>query len=307
MTDQGILRDLDVLDLSWGIAGPMAGMLLADHGAGVTRIEPPGGDPFGDLSGTRVWLRGKRRATLDLRDDADRDVFLALARRADVVIESFAPGVAERLGIDHARCSTANPRLVHCSITGYGESGAHADRPAIDALVAARTGQQFESRGVVGGTIARLSGSRGAARARRARRMHGRRATVGPAVQRRSVDQPRHLLQRDDRDQRRPRGARDHRAGPARPHVAAAGCARDHGGRVAACRARRPRRLQDVDHRPAGAQGFLPGSDGRWTHHWVPLPAFILNAGDARAARSRPRPAVAARRAHAHLATGPRT
>ena len=82
MTDQGILRDLDVLDLSWGIAGPMAGMLLSDHGARVTRIEPPGGDPFGDLSGTRVWLRGKRRATLDLRDDADRDVFLALARAA---------------------------------------------------------------------------------------------------------------------------------------------------------------------------------------------------------------------------------
>ena len=82
---------------------------------------------------------------VDLRDEADRDVFLELARRADVVIESFAPGVAERLGIDHRTLLAANPRLVHCSITGYGESGAHADRPAYDALVAARTGQQFES------------------------------------------------------------------------------------------------------------------------------------------------------------------
>ena len=108
MTDQGILRDIDVLDLSWGIAGPMTGMLLADHGARVTRVEPPDGDPFAGLSGTRVWLRGKRRATLDLHDDADRNAFLALARAADVVIESFAPGVAETLGIDHRTLLAAN-------------------------------------------------------------------------------------------------------------------------------------------------------------------------------------------------------
>src|SRR3954464_11952897 len=85
---RGILDGLDVLDLSWGIAGPMAGMLLADHGARVTRIEPPGGDPFEALSGSRVWLRGKRRATMDLADAADRDRFLALVKTADVVIES---------------------------------------------------------------------------------------------------------------------------------------------------------------------------------------------------------------------------
>src|SRR5690242_20013602 len=159
MSDAGILRDLEVLDLSSGIAGPMAGMLLADHGARVTRIERPGPDPNASLSGTRVWLRGKRRATLDLRDRADRDVFLALARRADVVIESFRPDVAERLGVDHRTLLAANPRLVHCTITAYGETGAHAHRPGYDALVAARTGQQFESRGVVGTTIGRLSGA----------------------------------------------------------------------------------------------------------------------------------------------------
>jgi crotonobetainyl-CoA:carnitine CoA-transferase CaiB-like acyl-CoA transferase len=158
MTAEGILHGLEVLDLSWGIAGPMTGMLLADHGARVTRIEPPSGDPFAELSGTRVWLRGKRRATLDLRNPDDHDVFLALARSADVVIESFAPGTAAKLGIDHEVLLAANARLVHCSITGYGESGAHADRPAYDALVAARLGQQFESRGVVGTTIGRLSG-----------------------------------------------------------------------------------------------------------------------------------------------------
>src|ERR1700746_163353 len=157
MSETGILRGLEVLDLSSGIAGPMTGMLLADHGARVTRIERPGPDPLAALSGTRVWLRGKRRATLDLRDAADRGVFLALARGADVVIESFEPGVAAKLGIDHATLLAANPRLVHCSITGYGETGKHAHRPAYDALVAARTGQQFESRGAVGTTIGRLS------------------------------------------------------------------------------------------------------------------------------------------------------
>src|SRR5579862_9135092 len=88
----GILAGIDVLDLSWGVAGPMTGMLLADQGAEVTRIESPAGDPFPELSGARVWLRGKRRATLDLRDRADREVFLTLASRADVVIESFGPG-----------------------------------------------------------------------------------------------------------------------------------------------------------------------------------------------------------------------
>ncbi len=156
---RGILAGLDVLDLSWGIAGPMTGMLLADHGARVTRIEPPSGDPFARMPGTRVWLRGKRRASLDLVDEADREVFLALARRADVVIESFAPGVAAKLGIDHPTLLAANSRLVHCSITGYGESGKHAHRPAYDALVAARTGQMFESRGTIGTTIGRLSHS----------------------------------------------------------------------------------------------------------------------------------------------------
>src|SRR6267154_1199281 len=122
MSDAGILRGIEVLDLSWGIAGPMTGMLLADHGARVTRIEAPAGDPFAELSGTRVWLRGKRRATLDLRDQADREVFLALACSADVVIESFGPGIAAKLGIDHVTMLAANPRLIHCSITGYGET-----------------------------------------------------------------------------------------------------------------------------------------------------------------------------------------
>ena len=157
----GVLAGVTVLDLSWGMAGPVATMLLADHGARVTRIEPPGGDPFGTFSGSAVWARGKRSASLDLTEQSQRDVFLELASRADVVVESFAPGTAQRLGIDYETLSAGNERLVYCSITGYGADGQHANRPGYDMLVAARTGQQWEHRGVVGGTIERLAGGEG--------------------------------------------------------------------------------------------------------------------------------------------------
>ena len=103
----GALADLKVLDLSWGIAGPITGMLLADHGAQVTKIEPPGGDPFRTLTGARVWHRGKRSAVLDL--PADRDVLLELVADADVLLESFAPGTTERLGIDYETLRARNP------------------------------------------------------------------------------------------------------------------------------------------------------------------------------------------------------
>ena len=104
-----VLEGLKVLDLSWGIAGPMATMLLADHGAAVTRIEPPGGDPFRTQLGYRTWQRGKKSAVLDLKTPADRDCLIALARGADVLVESFAPGVTARLGIDYARLQRDQP------------------------------------------------------------------------------------------------------------------------------------------------------------------------------------------------------
>jgi crotonobetainyl-CoA:carnitine CoA-transferase CaiB-like acyl-CoA transferase len=158
---KGVLGKLRVLDLSWGIAGPVAGMLLGDHGAEVTKIEPPGGDPFRFLSGYPVWGRGKRSATLDLRSAEGLDTFLALAREADIVLESFSPGTTRRLGINYEVLAEQNSRLIYCSITGYGSSGKHAERPAYDALVAARTGHQWEHRGRVGGTIDILSGGAG--------------------------------------------------------------------------------------------------------------------------------------------------
>jgi crotonobetainyl-CoA:carnitine CoA-transferase CaiB-like acyl-CoA transferase len=154
----GVLEGLRVLDLSWGIAGPMATMVLSDHGAAVTRIESPHGEPFPEPDGYRVWHRGKRSAELDLAADADRQVFLALATHADVVVTSFAPGVAERLGVAYDAVRALNPRLIYCAITGYGRDTLLADRPAYDALVAARTGLQWEARGWYGSPIDRILG-----------------------------------------------------------------------------------------------------------------------------------------------------
>jgi len=154
----GVLSKLKVLDLSRGIAGPMATMLLADHGAQVTRIEPPGGDPMRAQAGYTVWNRGKRSAVLDLKQAADRDVLLALVRDADVLVESFSPGVTVRLGIDYATLSALNPRLVYCSITAYGTDTRHADRPGYDALVAARIGLHWEQRGWPEGAVNHMLG-----------------------------------------------------------------------------------------------------------------------------------------------------
>ena len=146
----GALNGLRVLDLSTGIAGPIATMILADNGAEVTRIESPRGDPFAAQSGYNVWQRGKRNAVIDLAAADGRDAFHRLASVADVVVQSFAPGAAARLGADADTLAALNPRLVTCVISGYGDNNTHSDRPGYDALVAARTGLFFDQRGRVG-------------------------------------------------------------------------------------------------------------------------------------------------------------
>ena len=154
----GVFEGLRVLDLSWGTAGPMVTMFLADHGADVTRIERPGGAPFHEPDAYAVWNRGKRSAELDLTVDADREVFLALADAADVVVETFTPGTAEKLGVGYDVLSARNPRLIYCSITGYGRDTKDAQRPAYDQLVAARTGHQWEIRGWYGSPMDHIQG-----------------------------------------------------------------------------------------------------------------------------------------------------
>ncbi|MFK7896831.1 MAG: CaiB/BaiF CoA transferase family protein [Myxococcota bacterium] len=154
----GVLSGLKILDLSTGIAGPMTTMLLVDHGADVTRIEAPGTNPIREQLGYHAWNRGKRSAVLDLADAADKASFLALAAEADVLVESFMPETAKKLGIDFETLSQTNPRLIYCSISGYGRDNPHSDRPGYDALVAARSGLQWEQRGRVGGSAPHLSG-----------------------------------------------------------------------------------------------------------------------------------------------------
>ncbi|HEX4895595.1 MAG TPA: CoA transferase [Solimonas sp.] len=154
----GVHSGLKVLDLTWGIAGPMATMLLADNGAEVTKIEPPGGDPFRNQLGYAVWQRGKKSAILNLKDAEDKKAFLALARVADVLVESFTPGTTDKLGIDYKTLSALNPRLVYCSITGYGRDNPHSQRPAYDALVQARSGLMFEQRGWAEGALNHMNG-----------------------------------------------------------------------------------------------------------------------------------------------------
>ena len=154
----GVLDGLKVLDLSWGIAGPMAAMLLADHGADVTRIERPHGDPFDGLLGYKVWHRGKKNGVFDLKNSADKALFLKLAADADILVESFSPDVTARLGIDYSTLSAINPKLIYCSITGYGEEGEWRDEPGYDALVAAKTGLQYEQRGWPEGALYHMAG-----------------------------------------------------------------------------------------------------------------------------------------------------
>ena len=143
-----VLDGLTVLDLTGGVAGPITTMLMSDYGATVIKVEPPGDDPFRSHPGYLAWNRGKKSVVLDLKDAAQRDQFLELAARADVLVESFSPGTTANLGIDYERLHAANPRLIYCSITGYGRNTRWSDRPAYDGLVQARLGLVYEQRSI---------------------------------------------------------------------------------------------------------------------------------------------------------------
>jgi crotonobetainyl-CoA:carnitine CoA-transferase CaiB-like acyl-CoA transferase len=146
-TAASALGPLRVLDFSRVLAGPFATMLLADLGAIVTKVERPGlgddtrawGPPF-DRTGEATYFqsvnRNKSSLVLDLRDPADLATARSLVLEADVVVENFRPGVMDRLGLGPAELCSANPRLVYCSITGFG-SGGGAALPGYDLLIQA--------------------------------------------------------------------------------------------------------------------------------------------------------------------------
>jgi len=129
------------------ITGPAAGMLLADLGADVVKIEhPEGGDPFRAFQGGlysphfQTYNRNKRSITLNTKNASDLAALDRLVADADVFIQNFRPGVAERLGVDPVRLRGLNPRLVYCSISGFGPSGPDRDRPAFDTVAQAASG-----------------------------------------------------------------------------------------------------------------------------------------------------------------------
>lgn len=135
----GALDGVRVIDFGQYIAGPLAGMLLADQGADVIRVEPPSGPAF-DVPANATWNRGKRSIVLDLKKEADVATARRLVETADVVIENFRPGVMERLGLGAEALMAANPRLLYCSLPGFAADDPRAELPAWEGVVAAAGG-----------------------------------------------------------------------------------------------------------------------------------------------------------------------
>ncbi len=279
----GVFDGVRVVDLSSGVAGAMTTMMLADMGADVLRIEPPGLEASAEPSGYRVWNRGKRRASADLDSTEGRAMTVALAERADVVVHNWNEDDASSRGVDHATLSVINPGVITCSITGYGTHPAHLDRVADDALVAARTGLLFDQKGRRGTAMEFINGR------------------PGP-------------LEDFEAEVRIVRGA--DRPGPVFPRspwpsigathfatlgIAAALRAREHTGRgqrvetsllrgALASVCLNWQRVEDpdaplywmwpIDSR--SVEGLYECADGRWVHHWTIRPNWVLQtaAGD---------------------------
>lgn len=155
------LSGLRVLDFSNLVPGPLASLLLAEAGAEVLKIERPGGDElrgypprFGDAGAAFALLnRGKTSLVADLKLEADRAAVRGLARGADVLIEQFRPGVMARLGLGYDELARDNPRLVYCSITGWGQAGARAQQAGHDLNYMAEAGLLGLARGADGAPV----------------------------------------------------------------------------------------------------------------------------------------------------------
>lgn len=145
----GILEGIRVIDFGQYIAGPMAAMLLGDHGADVIRVDPPGG-PRWNTPANATWNRNKRSIVLDLKKDADRETALKLIASADVVIENFRPGVMDRLGVGAQAMTEANPRLIYCSLPGFGADDPRAQVRAWEGVLGAAIGAYRASRATEG-------------------------------------------------------------------------------------------------------------------------------------------------------------
>jgi len=152
------LAGLKVLDFAQGIAGPHATMLLAQYGAEVTKVEPTTGDwgrtlgtAYGDLSAHAVaFNRGKKSLAVDLKNADALALVRKMAAEADVIVESFRPGVMARFGLGYEELARANPSLVYLSVSGFSQQGPNRDLPATDAILQAYTGWMFMNKNAEG-------------------------------------------------------------------------------------------------------------------------------------------------------------
>src|SRR5690348_5463766 len=143
-----LLEGLRVLDFTRVLAGPFATALLADLGAEIIKIEPPGGDDYRAIGPMRngesalftAMNRNKKSIVLDLKRPAAVALVHELAARCDAVVENFRPGVADRLGIGYAALAAVQPRIVYVSVSGFGQTGPYAHRPAYDIIIQAMSG-----------------------------------------------------------------------------------------------------------------------------------------------------------------------
>jgi len=153
--NNGALSDVRVIDATQMLAGPMAGTRLGDLGADVVKIEPPTGGEFnrthgfgdsranGEMTTFLAMNRNKRSLALDLKTEQGVEVLYELAKNSDVFIQNFRRGTAERLGIGFEKLREINPKIIYCSITGYGTTGPHRDRPGQDLIIQGYSGSMF--------------------------------------------------------------------------------------------------------------------------------------------------------------------
>jgi len=143
------LQGVRVLELGQIIAGTYGNQVLSDLGAEVIKVETPEGDlgripsvaPYRGLSALFLTFnRNKKSIVINLKTDAGREIFYELVKVSDVVVDNFRPGVLERLKVDYATLSRINPRIIQCSVTGFGEAGAYRDYPALDLIIQAISG-----------------------------------------------------------------------------------------------------------------------------------------------------------------------
>jgi crotonobetainyl-CoA:carnitine CoA-transferase CaiB-like acyl-CoA transferase len=141
-----VLKGVKIVEQGTFITGPCTGMMLADLGADVIKLESPDGDPYRAYQGGnysphfQAYNRNKRSLALDLKQPGDRKLFDTLISDADVFIQNFRPGTADRLGAGAKRLQELNPKLIYCSISGFGADGPYVDRPSYDSVAQALSG-----------------------------------------------------------------------------------------------------------------------------------------------------------------------